>query len=216
MTGIDLVIHPGTGEVLEQLDEQPAETLADALVVLRERAAQFKAADQAIDAELRRRLRIRGRKHAIFGDVEAEVQTGRESEWDGKQLDATLADLVAEGVVQASEVADVVEHPAVVARSKAKSLLGRLTGDARARVEEACTWKDKPARLKVVRSAQLTPAEPDSALPALPAGDGAGRDDHPASPAPAFHAPAKEEVPAGSVSPTEPRAPLDPEDLFAW
>jgi hypothetical protein len=167
MTGADLSpVHLGTGEVLERLDEQPPETLAEAFHLAQEREAEAKRWADALAAELRRRLKMRQARLVVFGDWEVESTVTRESVWDADELEGTLRRLVDEGVVRAGDVADVIVREPVVARAKAKALASRLDGDARAAVQAACTWREKPGKLTVARSVELlapAPAEPPTA-----------------------------------------------------
>jgi hypothetical protein len=206
-----VAVHPGTGEVLERLDEQPPETLAEALEQIYARQAQLKEWEAAIAGELRRRLRLRKSRLVVFGDWEVEASSTRSAEWDAEELEAVIGQLVEEGVVRAGDVADVVTHPTVVAKSKANQMLARLTGDARERVAALRTWTEKPGRLTVARSVDLPrPAVASSAVEEISPVDGnADRD--------------KSVLEAGSAparSPEPPKAaavltPLDPEELFA-
>lgn len=168
MTDSDVTpVHLGTGEVLERLNEQPADTLAEALHLVLEREAEAKRWADALALELRRRLKIRQTKLAVFGEWEVEAATSRESVWDAAELEAALEQLVEEGVVRAGDVADVITREPVVSRSKAKTLASRLTGDAKTAVEAACTWQERPGKLTVARSVQLpAPADPPALEPA--------------------------------------------------
>jgi hypothetical protein len=200
-----VVAHPVTGEVLVDLDTQPPELLAHALVAVRARTAALAAGEKALEAELRRRLKILDRKLVVFGDWEVETGSSRESVWDVDELEGALERLVEEGVVKAAEVAEVVTRTPVASRSKAKALLARLDGPAREQVAAACTWRDKPGKLAVVRSVQL-PAPADttrSALAPVPPGSSPDGDGRPRDAAPAPVAP--------SATPID----LNPQELFA-
>jgi hypothetical protein len=208
--GADLVVHPGTGEVLERLDDQPAEVLAEALVAVRARQEEAKRWSDALEAELRRRLQLRQTKLAVFGEWEVEAAAGRESVWDAEQLEGAMRELVDEGVVKAGDVADVITREPVVSRSKAKALQARLTGDARERVAAACTWRDKPGKLTVARSVELPAPEqaaelaPGAPAPALgPPAPAAPHDGRPADAA------------SDPVSTPAPLSALTPEELFS-
>lgn len=206
MTGTNLApVHLGTGELLERLDEQPADTLAEALHLVHARQAEAKRWEDALEAELRRRLKVRQVRLAVFGDWEVEAASSRESVWDADELEHTMRRLVDEGAIRAGDVANVITREPVVSRSKAKQLASRLDGDAKTAVEAACTWKEKPGKLTVVRSVQL-PA---------PAGH------HPAdaAPVPADRSSAGDgRTPdaASALVPTPaPTSTLNPEELFA-
>jgi hypothetical protein len=163
-----LVAHPGTGEVLERLDEQPPEALAEALDAVYAQQEKLKGWETALAEELRRRLKMRQSKLVVFGDWEVEATIRRESDWDSELLEAAMHELIDSGVIRAGDVTDVVTRTPVVSRSKAKQLLSRLTGDARERVAAACSWREKPGKLTVRRSVQL-PA------PVVDPADGDGR-----------------------------------------
>jgi hypothetical protein len=202
MTEIEAV-NPATGEILEHLDQQPPESLADTLAEIQARQAEMKRWSGAIEQELRRRLRVLELRFKQFGDYEVRLEGGRESEWDAEGLEAVLKYLVDEGHVNVGDVADVITHPApVVARAKAKSLRDRLDGGARRAVEACCTWKDKPDKLTVTRSVDLIPqaTEEASAAPG------------------AFEPGDRAELPAENAAPSKPPEPpatkLNHEELF--
>jgi hypothetical protein len=187
MTDADTPVHLGTGEVLERLGEQPADTLAEALHLVLEREAEAKRWADALAVELRRRLAIRQTKLAVFGEWEVEAAISRRSEWDGDELEATLQRLVDEGAVRAGDVADVITRTPVVSASKADTVARRLTGDAQAAGEACRTWRERPGKLTVARSVALpAPADP----PALDAA-------------------------SAPVSAPAPKPTLTPEELFA-
>jgi hypothetical protein len=212
-TTADIVVHPGTGEVLDQLDQQPPETLAEALDVIYARQEELKRWEAAIAGELRARLRLRQTKHAQFGEWEVEAAITRSAEWDVAGLETVLEELVHEGVVRAGDVADVVTHPAVVSKSRAGRLASGLTGSAHDRVAALRTWKEQPARkLTVARSVDLLDAAPSPAAQTTPLDDASG------SPADTVASPAESRarVPP-PLSPAGPAttSPLDPKELFA-
>jgi hypothetical protein len=190
--------NPITGEVLEHLDRQPPESLAEALDAIHTRQAELKRWEGPLDAELRRRLKLLGRKLAVFGAWEVEASSSRESEWDPDELEGAMDRLIGEGIVQARDVIDIVTRRPVVARSKARDLARRLDGDARHLIEACCTWKEKPGKLTVARSVELAPAGERAPSP------------------PEDHLP--QESSSGGSTATEPaRAPtpvLDREELF--
>ena len=107
----DAVIHPHTGEILDGLDQQPPEVLAECLHAVTARQQALKASADLLDAELRRRLQIRGRNVADFGEWTVQLEQGREAVWDGEQAERVLRELIDEGVLRAGELTDVIEHP---------------------------------------------------------------------------------------------------------
>ena len=155
MTDLEAV-HPGTGEVLEHLDQQPPEALAEALDAIHAREAELKRWGGAIEGELRRRMRALDRRLVVFGDWEVEQPIVRSSEWDAVELEAVLRRLIDEGDGPSfREVADVVTRAPVASRSAATALLRRLQGEAAEAVRETCMWREKPGKLTVARSVDL-------------------------------------------------------------
>ena len=172
-------VNPATGEVLESLHQQPPEALAEALSAVHAYQEDLKRWGDALEAELRNRLKIRKRKLVVFGDWEVAASTTRHSEWDADQLEAAMRQLATDGTVQAGEMTAIITREPVVSRSRAKKLRDRLTGEARALVDACCTWKEKPGKLTVARSAELVPGDqhadenaalqtPSAASPPLP------------------------------------------------
>lgn len=150
------VVHPLTGEVLEHLDQQPPEILAEALAVIHGRQTQYKTASEALAAELMRRLQIRGRNLCTFGAWEVAFEQGNESMWDGDELEAALRVLIDDGVLDARECVGVITHDPVVHRTEANKLIGRLSGGARASIERCRSWRPKGrGRIVVARSVEL-------------------------------------------------------------
>jgi hypothetical protein len=180
----DVAVNLTTGEILERLDEQPAETLAEALDAVHRQQDQLKTWARALEAELRARLKVRQAKLVVFGDWEVEVASGRESVWDAEALEQAMRELVDAGVVQAGDLTGIITRQPVVSRAAAKQLAARLTGDAKARVDAACSWKDKPGRLTVARSVALPAVDPPEARP------------------------------GAQITPSEPKSDLDPQELF--
>jgi hypothetical protein len=155
------VVHPATGELLERLDAQPAEVLADALVAIRARRAELRDAEDAVEAELRRRMDLRGRRLAIFGEWEVEASSGNVREWDADALEGVLRELIDDGVIHAAEVTEVIRHETTVSGREALRVAGRLSGPAKAAVERCFVWRKKGGgRLRIERSVELpTPEE---------------------------------------------------------
>lgn len=150
------VVHPLTGEVLEHLDQQPPEVLAEALAAIHARQSQYKTTAEALSDELTRRLRIRGRNAGTFGPWEVAFEQGNESVWDGDELEAALRNLIDDGVLDARECVGVITHDPVVHRTEANRLIGRLSGGARASIERCRSWRVKGrGRIVVARSVEL-------------------------------------------------------------
>ena len=138
----DLVVVDRQGEVLT-LGDATTDQLADALDLARERQRETKAVADAVAAELRARLQVLGRNRAVVGGWRIEAKAGRSREWDAEDLEAALETLVADGVVRAGEIADVITTTRKVNGTKALELLGLLgDGDAKAMLEACYRWKD--------------------------------------------------------------------------
>lgn len=220
--------NPATGEVLERLDQQPPEKLAEAYDEIVVRQAEYKRWGDAIGNELRRRLKLRQTRLAVFGEWEVQVEGGRESSWDADELSGVIDGLLAEGTVELADVtgdnAVIHQPPREVRRENAKRLARRLDGDARAAIEACCTWKDKRGKLTVARSVNLLDAAPGAAEETPPLSDHADRDGGAADADPAAagsseppEAATRRAPPTPSPEPAAPAKPsiLDPEELFA-
>jgi hypothetical protein len=155
--GTERIVHPGTGELLEQLHAQPPETLADALAAVRARQAELKNMTAALETELRRRMALRGRKLTVFGDWEVEIKPpSNESVWDADELEATLQTLVDDGVARAGELTGIINRDPTVSRTAANELLRRLSGSARTAVDRCRTFRPKGSgSVRVARSVAL-------------------------------------------------------------
>jgi hypothetical protein len=156
-SSVALIVHPATGEVFDEqaLEREPPENVADLLHALREHMALVRRAEQLVTAELERRLATRKRSKWVVGDYEVERATRNARQWDGKQLEQVLGELVEQGIVSASEVADVVEHVVKVHGSQANRLQAQLIGEAEQAVADCWHWERKPGGVSVVRSIPL-------------------------------------------------------------
>jgi hypothetical protein len=208
----DLAVNPQTGEVLEHLGQQPPEALAWALVEIHARQAEMKLWSDALETELRRRLKVRGARVAVFGDWEVEATRTRQSDWDLGGLEPVLEALVEEGVVRAADVTEVITREPVISRKHARQLMGRLTGEARAAVEACCTWRETAGKLIVTRSVELSSGEPEGVLSAENAANPVARRDADRTPSAALRR-AEPFLPAPDLTPPPPTI-LDPTELF--
>ena len=157
------VVHPLTGEILDNLAQQPPETLAGVLTTVRGEQAALKDFTLQLESELQRRLELRGRKVAVFGKWEVAVEGGRESVWDPDDTEATLRELVDQGAVEARELGGVIRRETVVSRTEVNKVLGRLSGSARDALEACRVWRDKGRpRIRVTRSVELINAESEN------------------------------------------------------
>ena len=152
------LIDPVSGEVLP-LDAD-AELLAEAVVELKRRAAQYAEWKRAAEDELIERLHQQRRKRATVGKWEIEIEaSGRGRVWDPEDLEATVRGLVDGGMLQSSEAAGLLTpQPAKVDGKLAMKLLERVTGEVREALEACFEWQQKGrARLSVTPSVQLLP-----------------------------------------------------------
>src|SRR4029077_9049252 len=110
------------------------------LDVLRERARQFKAWTEEVEAELVSRGQQPG-LYEIYG------QMGRE--WDIEELTATLHDLEMRGRVTLTDIEGIIKPgPMKVDGTKAKALLDRAEEDVLLDLRRCFTWKPR-GRAKV-------------------------------------------------------------------
>lgn len=203
------IVHPATGELLEPLDQQPAERLAAWTAQTDDLADRLKLFREDLDRELRRRLQLQERNAATFGDWEVAIEKPpREAVWDGDTLEGELRRLVDDGVVRAGELTGVITHETVVHKSEANKVIARLSGAARTAVEQCRTWRDKgKPKVKVVRSLPLIAEESPAAE--TRAEDGAGS----RAPLPSGPAQTSDREQAGAADPPS-AAPPEPE--FVW
>jgi hypothetical protein len=153
-----VVMHPATGELMDDLTRYDAGELAEAFVLIRDRKAELEHARKALDAELQRRIVERGRKPGsvwITGDYE--LKLGNAREWDADELEGVLRELVDEGVLAPRDVLGVIKHEAKVNGTNAARLLDRLEGDALRAVKACFTWRVKG--LQVEPSLPLLPED---------------------------------------------------------
>ena len=241
MTAGELVaVHPGTGELLDHLEQRPPADLADALAAIRAQQDQLAEWGKVLETELRRRLKLMDRKLAVFGDYEVATTTSRKSVWDVAELEVQIESLVEQGILKAGDVTEVIDRTPTVRAGAATTLIRRLDGASKRAIEQTRTWKEQSGKVTVVRSVELVAASEQGSLapppeaqqgPADPAeapaktydffrdGDTAAPDPRPtardASPTPTA---APEPRPPASTRPPQRPAqptPLDPEELFA-
>jgi hypothetical protein len=159
-------VNPSTGEVLEHLDQQPPAALAEALAAVHQHQAELKQWNDALERELRARLKDRQTRLAVFGDWEIQLTVNRARDWDPDELEHAMKMLAADGVVPAGDMADIIVREPKVAGQQALNLLNRLDGQARELVEHCFTWRETRASITVKPSVQL-PAVADAAPPAF-------------------------------------------------
>lgn len=218
-----VAVNPDTGEVLEHLEQQPPEVLAEYLDAVNRHQARLKDWNSALQGELRRRLKLRRTRLIVFGDWEVELTRSRSRDWDADGLEPVLKQLVDEGVVRAGDVTDVITRTPAVSPARARDLLARLDGEAQTAVEACFTWHEKAGGLTVTRSQQLLPAAKEAPPPEIRAADAAAGppSQSTAQKAPLDHDGRNREgvVTDAAAAPTGPSArppfPIDPSELFA-
>jgi hypothetical protein len=156
------VVNPRTGELLQQLSRQPADTLADTLDAIRERQAELKAMIGALEDELRRRLDMRGRSTAVFGEWEVQRDSTREAVWDVAEAEGVLKQLVDDGVLRAGELTGVIARDPVVRRTEMNRVLVKLATPERVLLEACRKWRVKGERVKVRHVEPEPPRDPDA------------------------------------------------------
>jgi hypothetical protein len=150
----------GTPDELEQL---PAERLAEVMLELDEASKRMRATRKLLDAELARRLDVRGRDKLHIGEYELHRKSRNESVWDGDELESVLRRLVDEGVVDARELVGVIAHETTVSKREASRLAERLAARERRLVEQCRTWKRSVSGVEVVRAIPLLPEQSEDA-----------------------------------------------------
>lgn len=156
-----VAVDPRDGRVLADLTDEPTNGLAELVLALQAREADLKGWRELVEAELRDRLKAAGRKSVIAGGFEITYKPGRESVWDASETEAALADLVDRGAIEAAEAVGIIETRREVRRRQAKALLSRLTGEAKAILEDCCEWREKPhPTLTVTPTGTFEPSAP--------------------------------------------------------
>lgn len=151
------VVNPATGELVDQLDKVPAETLAELYVAVRDHQQRLENTRRALKAELQNRLEIKGVARMLVGDYEVGESHGSRSTWDGEQLEAVARDLLDAGVITSRDVAGLVRHETAVNGHVANSLSRRLVGAHKAAVEDCRTRELERRAFDVVASQPLIP-----------------------------------------------------------
>lgn len=154
-----LVVHPATGEVLDELASQPPEVLADAYLAVKDELARLEAIRRALRAELQQRLTIRGVARMTVGDYEVGQSHGRRSVWDGDELEHVVRDLLDAGAITHRDIDGLIKHETKVDGRRANSLSSRLVGPHKAAVENCRTWEKDVRGFDVVASLPLVADE---------------------------------------------------------
>jgi hypothetical protein len=150
-----VVVHPASGEVLENLDTLPAEVLADAYTAIRQEQQRLEDMRRAVKAELQTRLATRGVARMVAGDYEIGETTGWRSVWDGEELERVVGDLLEAGAITLRDVGGLIRHEAKVNGNVANALSRRLVGQNKALVEDCRTREPERRAFDVVPSLPL-------------------------------------------------------------
>lgn len=154
------VVNPDTGELLEDLAAVPPETLAAALVSIRDQRADLRRMETALVGALRERVKTRTgglNKIVVFGDWEVQDRDKWRREWDADALEDVVRDLCDQGVIEARDYTELIRHKTEVNGTVAKRLEERLKGAALEAIKRCRQWTSSPGTLEVVPSVQLTP-----------------------------------------------------------
>lgn len=139
-----LVVHLGTGEVLDELERYDVDTLAEAFVLLKQRKSELERARKALDVELRRRIVEGGTRPGRVWVTDAyELKLESSRQWDADELEGVLRTLIDDGVLEPRDVLGVIKHEAKVNGTAAMHLLDRLDGEAATAVRACHTWRVK-------------------------------------------------------------------------
>jgi len=148
------VTDPRDGTVVV-LETHESDLLCELALELRDREQDLKRRRERVEAEMRDRLERHGRREATVGNYTVALDSSRAREWDACELEGVLAQLVVDDVVQAGEVADVIQTQRKVSGKAAQRLLGQLTGAARAAVEDCFRWRDRGTPKLTIERRQL-------------------------------------------------------------
>jgi hypothetical protein len=160
MTTELVAVNVATGELLEHLEQQPPEVLAEAFDAGQHLQRDLKRWLGELEAELRRRMKVLGRELTVYGDWEVEAKFDNRREWDAEELEAVLEELRDSGTIRAAEGTGVIQRTATVSGTAALALRSRLGRDAQTMIDRTYTWTRKRKPLRVVRSVSLAGALP--------------------------------------------------------
>lgn len=154
-----LVMHPDTGELIDRLEAEPPELLADLYVAIREHQARLEAMRKLVKGELQNRLDMRGVAKMVVGDYEIGESHGTRSRWDGEALETVVRELIDNGAISYADVRDLIRHDTVVNGNVANALSRRLAGANKRAVEDCRTREPDRRAFDVVRSLPLVAGE---------------------------------------------------------
>src|SRR5215471_2717013 len=149
------IVHPGTGELIENLKVIGTEPLADLMLAVRDKLAALKEIEHLASDEIRHRMKFHDRAVWVVGNYGIECKPINRSVWDWDELDGVLRQLVDDGVLHAGECTGVIRKEIKGSAREADRLAKRLDGKPRRMVEGCRVWEQKPGRVEVVRQVQL-------------------------------------------------------------
>jgi hypothetical protein len=143
----NLIVIPGTGEVVAL--DGPLEAFVGAWEQLVSLDADLKSVKREISDEIARRLDHEGKRTLHLNDVTFEVNAPTEKAWDLKELQGTLAELIAESTISPAKAERCIKWEPKPVWSELKTLLS----DPRcaARIEHCYTEKAAHRYAKVTR-----------------------------------------------------------------
>jgi len=146
-----VIVHPQTGEAFDRhaIDAMDTTALADLLFSLRVEKAKWTEQEKEVRGVVRDRIEATGHKKTQIGPWWLENNSGRSRKWDPDDLEATLNDLVTDGVIEAGAWTGLVTTVPKVDGNMARDLLGVLDGDARKAVEACYSWEKGSPSVKV-------------------------------------------------------------------
>lgn len=153
MTGVELIVHPGTGEQLDL-------TADDVYLVrwfdeIKELEARLKEVRAEVGRELTSRMDRAAKWTLRAGGLEARVPSPAPSvEWNVDALRATLADLLSDGMIS-EDASDAALEVVVTYKPRVAGLnaLKKLGGEVQERVEACGVEVEKPRNVSVKRAA---------------------------------------------------------------
>ena len=129
------IVIPGSG-VIVSLDAEPSE-IAEAWQELLDFEAQIRSTKREIADEITRRLDHEGRRSLTIDGVKFETTAPTEKQWDLRELQATLIELVEEGTISQAKADKCIRWEPKVAWAELKTLVSDPR--CRARIEHCYT-----------------------------------------------------------------------------
>ena len=145
------VLVPMTGELISL--DSATDVLAEAVLRVRELEQELYRARTTVNAELVRRLDHENLRKADVGEYTLTVDAPNGVDWDVKQLEAVLLNLVDHNDLSAEAVDRILPLKRSVSLRELKKLTGTLDDQASARVDACSQPSRKARRVKVDHAA---------------------------------------------------------------